>query len=45
MKPKHSAFSELARVLRPGGSLVAADLMVIETIPPEILANTDAWST
>ena len=42
---KPSAFAEIARTLRPGGALVAADLLVIETIPPEVLAKTDAWST
>jgi arsenite methyltransferase len=42
---KRAAFTEIARVLRPGGVLVAADLLVVEEIPPEVLANTDAWST
>jgi arsenite methyltransferase len=42
---KEAAFTELARVLRHEGALVSADLLVIETIPPEVLANTDAWST
>jgi len=42
---KQRAFKEIARVLRPGGALVAADLLVMETIPPEVLASTDAWST
>lgn len=42
---KQAAFSEIARVLRPNGALAAADLLVTETIPPEVLANTDAWST
>ncbi len=42
---KPAAFSEIARVLRPEGALVAADLLVIEKIPAEVLANTDAWST
>jgi arsenite methyltransferase len=42
---KKAAFSEIARVLRPGGVLVAADLLLIDNIPPEILSNTDAWST
>ena len=42
---KRMAFEEMARVLRPKGALVAADLLVIETIPPEVLASTDAWST
>jgi SAM-dependent methyltransferase len=42
---KQTAFMELARVIRPEGALVCADLLVIETIPPEVFANTDAWST
>ena len=42
---KAAAFSEIARVLRPGGVFAAADLRVIETIPPEVLASKDAWST
>jgi arsenite methyltransferase len=42
---KQTAFREIARVLRPKGALVAADLLVTETIPPEVLASTDAWST
>jgi len=42
---KKSAFSELARVLRPDGILAAADLLVMEKIPPEVLSSKDAWST
>jgi arsenite methyltransferase len=42
---KGAAFAEFARVLNPGGALVAADLLVIDTIPADVLANTDAWST
>jgi len=42
---KPAAFSEIARVLRPEGVLAAADLLVIESIPHEILTSTDAWST
>jgi arsenite methyltransferase len=42
---KQAAFREIARVLHSKGALVAADLLVIETIPPEVLASTDAWST
>jgi arsenite methyltransferase len=42
---KAAAFSEIARILRPKGALAAADLLVIETIPSEVLANADAWST
>jgi arsenite methyltransferase len=42
---KQRAFREIARVLRTDGALMAADLLVMETIPPEVLASTDAWST
>ena len=42
---KLKAFKEIARVFRPKGALVAADLLVMETIPPEVLASADAWST
>lgn len=41
---KATAFQELGRVLRPGGRFVAADLLVDETIPEDILAEKDAWS-
>lgn len=42
---KDAAFREIARVLRPGGDFVAADLIVVQTIPEEVLASMDAWST
>jgi|WetSurMetagenome_2_1015567.scaffolds.fasta_scaffold41135_2 arsenite methyltransferase len=42
---KESAFREIARVLRPGGNFVAADLIVVDTIPEETLASMEAWST
>ena len=42
---KDAAFRELARVLRDGGTFVAADLLVDETIPDEVLAAQDAWSS
>ena len=42
---KDAAFSEACRVLRPGGRFVVADLLVTETVPVEVLASLDAWST
>jgi len=41
---KDAAFAEIARVLRPGGVFAAADLLVVETVPDEVLADPDAWS-
>ena len=41
---KDAAFRQLSRVLGPGGSFVAADLLVDEAIPEEVLADKDAWS-
>ena len=42
---KAAAFSQACRVLRPGGRFVVADLLVTETVPAEVLASLDAWST
>lgn len=42
---KDAAFGEIARVLRAGGLLVAADLIARDSIPEEVLASKDAWST
>jgi arsenite methyltransferase len=42
---KDAAYREIARVLRPGGDFVAADLVILETIPEHVLSSKDAWST
>jgi len=41
---KDAAFSEIARVLRPGGTFAAADLVVLESLPAEVAGRLDAWS-
>jgi len=42
---KVAAFREIHRVLRPGGVLAAADLVVVESVPEAVLADMDAWSS
>ncbi|QBI19197.1 methyltransferase domain-containing protein [Egibacter rhizosphaerae] len=41
---KSRAIAEIARVLRPGGRLVVADLIVEGELPPEVLASGAAWA-
>ena len=36
-------FRELARVVRPGGSIYAAELILKETLPPDILKSEPDW--
>lgn len=41
---KSRALAEIARVLRPGGRLCAADLTVESDLPPEVLGSDAAWA-
>ncbi len=41
---KSRVFAEIYRILRPGGRFVAADIVVDEDLPPEILTNPAAWA-
>ncbi len=40
---RHEIFNELARVLRPGGVVYAAELILREPLPPEIQDNETNW--
>lgn len=42
---KERAFREIHRVLVDGGSLTFVDLLVVDSIPAELLESMDAWST
>jgi len=41
---KAAAFAEIARVLRPEGTFIAADLLVVDAIPGDVLESLDSWS-
>lgn len=41
---KSRAIAEMVRVLRPGGRLCIADLVVDRDLPPEVLASEAAWA-
>ena len=41
---KSRVFAEIHRVLRPGGRFAAADIVVDDDLPPEILTNPAAWA-
>jgi ubiquinone/menaquinone biosynthesis C-methylase UbiE len=41
---KSRVFAEIHRVLRPGGRLVAADIVLDDELPPEIFTNPAAWA-
>jgi SAM-dependent methyltransferase len=41
---KSRAFAEITRVLRPGGRICVADLVVNDELPPEVLSSGPAWA-
>lgn len=41
---KSRVFAEIHRILRPGGRLALADIVVDDDLPPEILTNPAAWA-
>jgi arsenite methyltransferase len=41
---KSRVFAEVHRVLRPGGRLAAADIVMDDDLPPEIFTNPAAWA-
>lgn len=41
---KGRALAEAFRVLRPGGRVSLADIVVDDDLPPEVLVDPDAWA-
>ena len=41
---KAAAFSEVARVLKPGGKFQAADLILVKDLPQDLRDDQFAWS-
>lgn len=41
---KSRAFAEIFRILRSGGRMVVADIVVDEDLPPQILTSAEAWA-
>jgi len=41
---KEESFQEIFRVLRPGGRLQFADMVLREDLPPEVAGSAEAWS-
>ena len=42
---KRRVFAEAARILRPGGRLVIADIVTEVELTPQIVGNTDLWAS
>jgi SAM-dependent methyltransferase len=40
---RDAVFRELARVMRPGGAVYAAELILCEPIPPEVRTSEKSW--
>ncbi len=41
---KKESFQEIYRVLKPGGRLQFADIVLMEDLPPEVACSLEAWS-
>lgn len=41
---KARAIAEILRVLRPGGRISIADIVLDEELPPEVMTDPDAWA-
>jgi arsenite methyltransferase len=41
---KGRAMSEIFRVVRPGGRISLADIVLDEELPPEVMTDPDAWA-
>jgi arsenite methyltransferase len=41
---KTQSFRDIARVLKPGGRLQCADIVLQERLPAEVVGNLEAWS-
>jgi arsenite methyltransferase len=41
---KDRAFAEAYRVLKPGGRMVAADMLLVADLPPALLEDPKLWS-
>ena len=41
---KHRAIAEIARILKPGGRVQIADIVIGEVLPDEALRDIDLWT-
>ena len=41
---KHQAFSEIYRVLKPGGSFVISDIVIRGSMPEDVRCNAELWA-